>query len=59
MLKHAGAEQAARVVGALPYLLLAVCVLFLAMQLMLKLARSHWTNAQIPDNDKTHRSGKL
>jgi myo-inositol 2-dehydrogenase/D-chiro-inositol 1-dehydrogenase len=59
MLKHAGAEQAARMVGAIPYLMLAVFVLFLATQLLLKLARSSSTNEQTPDNDKTQRSGNL
>jgi myo-inositol 2-dehydrogenase/D-chiro-inositol 1-dehydrogenase len=59
MLKHAGAEQAARAVGAIPYLMLAVFVLFLATQFLLKLARSPSTNEQVQDNDKTQQSGNL
>jgi hypothetical protein len=53
LLKHAGFLQAAKVVGAVPYFLLAALVLFLALQALLKLVQpsSERTNSAAQQKD--------
>jgi hypothetical protein len=55
MLKHAGAVDAARIVSALPYVLVAVFGLFLALQFMLKLARPGSANGHATKDGKTEQ----
>jgi myo-inositol 2-dehydrogenase/D-chiro-inositol 1-dehydrogenase len=51
-LKHAGAGQAARLVGAVPYVIVVLMGLFLAMQLLLKLAQKSESPPPGQDNLK-------
>jgi hypothetical protein len=40
LLKHAGAERAAEIVGRVPYVLLVLFVIFLALQFLIRLTTS-------------------
>jgi hypothetical protein len=52
LLKHAGFERAAAVVGFVPYALLALFVLFLALQALLRLTRPPEANQKASANSR-------